>query len=184
MSSPFDNDNWDGDEHQLAGLFLYDGTRVKPYPAKGTLLADGTIVLNVSPVAGLGGGRKITVDTAIAVTAGNTVNFVLNTDGDGAALPSDLEIQSIIIQPHDGAGNAVATRWKFNIYTDSARAVDDIFFPLDMVTGRAAGGSNSPYTANLNWGYLNEEGAGEIPCDLYIEGGENNATFTVKIIFA
>jgi hypothetical protein len=136
----------------------------------------------VVDVAGLGSSRKIATKS-VAVTNGNTVDFELDTDADGDALPTDMEIQAIIIRAHDGASPpvAVSNRWKFTMYTHSDREVDDYFYERDGTTFAA---SNNPFVLNVAWGYLNEEGSGEIPCSLYIETGDTDATFTVKVIFA
>ena len=141
--------------------------------------------LKVTTAAGLGDSRKITAKTNIAVTNGATVNFVLDVDGDGAVLPSDMEIQAIIIQPHDGATPPVAVenRWIFKMYTHSNRYVDDLFFSTDRVSdGRPA--SSDAFILHSKLGYINEEAGTSIPCSLYIEMGDTDATFTVKVIFA
>lgn len=132
------------------------------------------------------GGRKIASRTDIAATNGNTVNFNIETDGEngfGDALPSDLEVQAIIIQPHNGASPpvAISNRWIFKMFTHGDREVDDIFFSTDRVLGRAA--SNAAFVLNSKMGYVNEEGSAQIPCSLYIETGDSDATFTVKVIF-
>lgn len=182
----FNADEYNGNPQINACMFVYDGTRAKPYPLKGILDQNGNcIILNTAPIAGIAGGRKIASKTDIAVTNGATVEFLLNTDGDGAALPADMEIKTIIIQPHDGAATpaVVSNRWIFKMYTHSDRDVDDIFHITDRVAdGRVA--SDSAYVLYGNLGYLNEEGNGEIPCSLYIETGDEDAIFTVKVIFS
>lgn len=141
--------------------------------------------LKVVLAGGLGGGRKITVKTNVAVVngTGNTVDFELTVDADGDVLPSDMEIQAIIIQPHDGVSPpaVVSTKWIFKLYTHSDREVDDIFFGTDR-TERDA--TDAEFVLNSKMGYVNEEGATNLPCSLTIAGGENDATFTVKVIFA
>jgi len=176
---------YDGNPQRIACMFAYDGTRDKPYPVKGILDGD-EIVLAVAVSGGL--SRKIASRTDIAVTNGNTVNFEISTDGENGAgdpLPTNMEIQTIIIQPHDGAATpaVVSNRWLFKMYTHSDREVDDIFQVVDRVAeGRAA--SDAAYILYGNLGYVNEEGATVIPCSLYIETGDTDATFTVKVIFA
>ena len=150
-------------------------------------LANGDYAaIRVVQAGGLGSGRKIASKTGIAVVAGSTTDFEITTDGEngaGDALPADMEILYIIIQPHNGASPpvAISNRWRFTVYTHSAREVDDIFFRTDR-TDRPA--SDDAFVVNAGWGYVNEEGKTEIPCSLYIEEGDTDATFTVKIIFA
>ncbi len=141
--------------------------------------------LKVVLAGGIGGGRKITVREDIAVLGdGVPVEFELLVDGDGAVLPSDMEIQTIIIQPHNAADPpvAVSNRWIFKMYTHSDREVDDIFLPVDRVAnGRVA--TSDAYELHSKLGYINEEGNTNIPCSLTIASGDTNATFTVKVIF-
>lgn len=181
MSNNLDEDNVAGHDDKSAYLVVRrsDGTfsMVQGVDA-GDYAAIGVVIMG-----GLGGGRKMTKREDIAVTNGNTVEFELTVDLDGDALPTDMEIQAIIIQPHDGAAPpvAVSNRWIFSLFTHSDREVDDIFFSTDR-TARPA--TADEFVLNSKMGYLNEEGQTEIPCSLYIETGDTDATFTVKVIFA
>lgn len=118
-----------------------------------------------------------------AVVNNTTVNFEITLDIDGNALPAKMDIKGIIVVPHNGAATpvAVSTKWRLQIFTHSDRLIDEIIVDEDR-TGIAA--SSARWIDTTKRSFLNEEGNGALLCSLTIPNSENDATFTVKVIFA
>ena len=176
----FVENEYDGNPQRNASLMAFDGTRTKPYPVQGVLVGD-YVVLQTSAVPGLGDGRKVS-EVDVAVTNGNTVDFEFTVDADTVVLPTDMEVVGVLVYPHNGAATpvAVSTIWLMKMFSHSDRGVTDVVNINDR-TDRPT--SPDPSINNSKWDYVNEEGATEIPCSMEIPVGENDATFTVKVLF-
>ena len=118
-----------------------------------------------------------------AVVNNTTEEFTLTVDIDGNDLPAKMNIKALVVVPHNGAATpaAVSTRFQLQIYTHSNRNVDDIIKNEDYT---AVVATDVPTIIEDKWSFVNEEGNGIIFCGLSIPLGDNNATFTVKIIFS
>lgn len=121
--------------------------------------------------------------TTQAVTNGTEEDFEIAADIDDVALPSALIVLGVIVVPHNGAATpvAVSTKWRLRLYTNSDMHIDDIIYDDDRT---AMSASSDPGIDNTQWAYVDEEQAGKIYGKIEILGGENDATFTIKILFA
>ena len=172
---PIDESNVDGHDEKSALLAV--------------LKADGTFAFVQGSDAGdfvsIGGDSPALriAKAEQAVVNNTTEDFAIIQDIDGETLPSKLNIKGIMVIPHNGAATpaAVSTKWRLQIFTHSDRLIDEILVDEDR-TGIAE--SNARWIDTTQRSFVNEEGDGAILCSLTIPNSENDATFTVKIIFA
>ena len=151
--------------------------------------SDGTFVLlqgtdagSYATIASDSPGLRIT-KTDQAVVNNTNEDFSITEDVDGNDLPATMNIKAVIVIPHNGAAPpaAVSTKWQLQLFSHSGRGVDDVIYNDDR-TGVAA--SRDPRIDTTKWSFVNEEGNGTILGNLAIPNAENDATFTVKIIFS